>query len=372
MGKTIMSPHHTTKTAAIALFSVAALYAQTPGSAADSAGLLPMDSAMSRPSAPESEPPKAEAQPVYSEPPTRPFSLFDYGEIISFGVSVDYLYYKEEIDISDEIQSFKDYFGRPPQIQGAPKSTEYGFLIGLHLGGQFYSLENKLWARPEVTALLGFGNTYDGSLQSQLLINGNGDTVGLEYDPYKFNKNNFFVHAGCEVGYTFSNPVAPFALYSGLDFKLWYRNLIDNQGLLYYSTNIANSETYYWLGLPLGVLLTCPVSPKLVLGLDANATFMLTGNMGVTMTSSDGTPINFPNVTLGNRTSLNIALFMEKLLNEQLSIKFSPYLSWYGFGKSNTETASAGSASETFYEPPSSSYLFGATLIWEVLKKRFY
>jgi hypothetical protein len=362
-----------------------ALHAQSLEAAADSVAArdtasldAATDSAIATP-LPAAPVTKAEPPPADAGQQIRPFTLFDYGEIISLGLSLDYLYYNENIDLSDENRSFKDHFGYAPQLSGAPKSTEYGVLIGLRGGATFYSLENKLFLQPRAAVLLGFGNTYDGSLQAQPMLGHTmGDTVGLEFDPYKFTKNNFFLHAGCDLGYSFPYFNFPFAIYTGLDFKLWYRDLIDNQGVLYYTTNVANSETYYWLGVPLGVLFTKPVSPKLVLGMDASVTVMFTGGMNVAMTAADGSPINYPSVTLGNRASLKAELFMQKKLDERLSVKFAPYFLWYGFGKSNTETASASgsgngvSNNQMFFEPSSTSYLMGFILTWEVLWKRFY
>jgi hypothetical protein len=323
------------------------------------------DSAIATPlnAAPAAE---TEGPPANAGQPVRPFTLFDYREIISFGLSLDYLYYNEEIDLID---------GLVPQGYGVPKSTEYGFLVGLRGGATFYSLDNKLFLRPRAALLLGFGNTYDGSLQAQPIFGPAGDTVGFEYTPYKFTKNNFFLHAGCDIGYSFPHFNFPFVIYTGLDFKLWYRDLMESQDVLYYTTGVANSETYYWLGLPLGVLFTRPVSPKLLLGMDASVTVMFTGGMNVAMTAADGSPINYPAVTLGNRTSLKVELFIQKKLEERLSVKFAPYFLWYGFGKSNTETATGGnggSDNQTFFEPSSTSYLVGFILMWDVLWKRFY
>jgi hypothetical protein len=366
------------------LFS--ALHAQVLESAVDSAGLQPPDSVAAADtvrlnpasdSATETSLPAASAAetvvpPVDAGQPGRPFSLFDYSEVISFGLSLDYLYYNENVDLSDEIRNFTNHFGNAPLFSGAPKSTEYGFLVGLRGGGTFYSLENKLFLRPRVALLFGFGNTYDGSLQGQPLLGQKGDTVGLEYDPYKFTKNNFFLHAGCDMGYSFPYLNFPFVIYTGLDFKLWYRDLTESQDVLYYTTGIANSETYYWLGVPLGVLITRPVNSKLMLGLDVSATIMLTGGMSVTMTAADGSAANYPVVTLGNRTSLKVELFAQNKLNDRLAVKFAPYFMWYGFGKSNIETATGGSNTQTFFEPSSDSYLMGFILTWEVLWKRFY
>jgi hypothetical protein len=375
-----------TRIAASAIFLVSALHAQVLEGTASMAGLQPPDSVAaadtvrldaakdSTTESPLSSPPAAETvvPPADAGQPVRPFTLFDYSEVISFGLSVDYLYYNENVDLSDEIRNFTYHFGRAPLFSGAPKSTEYGFLVGLRGGGTFYSQENKLFLRPRAALLLGFGNTYDGSLQAQPTLGNTGDTVGLEYDPYKFTKNNFFLHAGCDLGYSFPRFNFPFVIYFGLDFKLWYRDLLASQDVLYYAAGVANSETYYWLGLPLGVLVTRPVNPKLLLGMDASATVMLTGGMSVTMTASDGSAANYPAVTLGNRTSLKLELFAQNKLNDRLAVKFAPYFMWYGFGKSNIETATSGSDAQTFFEPSSDSYLMGFILTWEVLWKRAF
>ena len=371
----------------VLLFSV--LHAQKLEGAASSASLQPPDSVAAadtvrldaaKDSTTESPLPAATAAETVTPPadagqPIRPFTLFDYGEVISFGFSLDYLYYNENVDLSEEISNFTYHFRKAPLFSGAPKSTEYGFLIGLRGGGTFYSLENKLFLRPRAAVLLGFNNTYDGSLQGQPLLNSTGDTTGISYDPYKFTKNNFFLHAGCDLGYSFPLVNFPFVIYTGLDFKLWYRDLMASQDVLYYAAGVANSETYYWLGVPLGVLVTRPVNPKLVVGMDASATVMLTGGMNVTMTAGDGSAANYPAVTLGNRTSLKLELFAQNKLSDRLAVKFAPYFMWYSFGKSNIETATGGiggSDAQTFFEPSSDSYLMGFILTWEVLWKRAY
>ena len=84
----------------------------------------------------------------------RPFSLFDYREIWSIGLSLGYLYYGEDIDVDDEVPV------------GTPKSTEYGFNFGLNGSATFYSWENKLIVHPKACLLLGLGNTYDGSTRA--------------------------------------------------------------------------------------------------------------------------------------------------------------------------------------------------------------
>lgn len=300
----------------------------------------------------------------------RPFSLFDYRQIVSIGVSLGYLYYSEDLDMSDDIQAFTSEFGRAPRLVGAPKSTEYGTVFGASASATFYSWENRLIVRPRAGLLLGLNNTYDGSTQEQLYRDNNGDTTGIEFDPLTFQKNNVFLFAGCDIGYAIPYVKFPFFMYTGLDFKLWYRDLVDNGGDLLYSTDVSNSETYYWLSAPLGVLVTRPVSPRYVLGMDACVNFMFFGGMQAGQ-GSGGTSVNYPAVTLGNRASVKVELFVEKKRDNKPALRFAPYFLYYTFGKSNTAVAPpSGDTPESFYEPSSNSFQFGFTLSWEFLGKR--
>ena len=150
-----------------------------------------------------------------------------------------------------------------------------------------------------------------------------------------------FLFAGCDVGYAVPYVKFPFVVYTGLDFKLWYRDLtplVDTQGVLYYNTDAGNSETYYWFSLPLGIFVTKPMSPRYVLGADACVTYMFFGGMKV-----DGGPsANYPAVTLGNRASCKIELFVEKKKDNGPSVRFAPYFMFYTFGRSNTDSATDG------------------------------
>ncbi len=296
----------------------------------------------------------------------RPFSLFDYRQIVSIGLSLGYLYYSEDLDLSDDIRDFTQMYGRAPVIVGTPKSTEYGTVFGISASATFYSWENRLIVRPRVALVLGLNNTYNGSTQEQLYRDNNGDTTGIEFDPLTFQKNNAFLFAGCDVGYAIPYVKFPFFIYTGIDFKLWYRDLVDNGGDLLYSTDVSNSETYYWLSAPLGVLVTRPVSPRYVLGIDACVNFMFFGGMQAGQ-GSGGTSVNYPPVTLGNRASAKVELFVEKKRDNKPALRFAPYFLYYTFGKSNTQTAGDGTV---FLEPSSNTFLFGFTLSWEFLGKR--
>jgi hypothetical protein len=318
--------------------------------------------------------PEAEPQPDQPSLDTaaaqQPFSLFSYPRIFSIGVSLSWLYYSEDIDLSDLRASFFNYFGREPQISGAPKSDEYGLVLGLSLGETFYHWKNKVVVRPKASLLVGFNNTYDGSLQQQLTINGAGDTTGYEFDPYRFNKTNVFFHAGCDIGYAFPYFALPGFVYTGLDAKVWYRDLMDKQGELYYSPDVSNWELYYWFSLPLGIDVAAHAGPNSLLGVDACVNVMFYGGMQAGL-SSGGSSVNFPPVTLGNRASVKVELFAEKRRENRPALRFAPYFLFYTFGRSNTATAQANDGnSAQFYEPSSRSFLFGFTLSWEYLGRK--
>ena len=184
-----------------------------------------------------------------------PFSLFFYPKIISIGVSLSWLYYSEDVDMGDLVGAFRDHYGNDPRIFGAPKSDEYGAVFGLSLGETFYHWENKAGGAAQGQPARGRQQHLRRvSLQEQDHLNATGDTmIGMEFDPYNFTKTNVFFHAGCDVGYAFPYFALPCFVYSGIDAKLWYRDLMDNQSQVIYNPDMSNWELYYWFSLPLGV-----------------------------------------------------------------------------------------------------------------------
>jgi hypothetical protein len=308
----------------------------------------------------------------------RPFSSFEYGQVISTGVSLDYFHYNEEVDLGDDIASFREHFQREPEIKGAPKSTEYGTDVGIGASGAFYSWRTRLFFRPRAELVLGIGNTYDGSTQGEPIVASPGDTSGLQFFSITGKKNNFLVFAGGDFGYNLPFFRFPLVAYLGIDFMWWYRDLIFTQGGTYYFGNASNVETYTRFALPVGILCVKPVSPDRALGCDVRMDWMFYGTMKETVNtgSSDSTAV-FPAVTLGNRPSVKIELFMQKKMNGAAAVKFSLYFVYYGFGKSNTETATTTVSSsgtvyqQVFLEPSSKTFRLGGSLCLDFLKKRF-
>ena len=309
-----------------------------------------------------------EAVPKLQE---RKFSLFNYPVSFSIGLSANYFHYAEDPGLADLTQNFISNYHRTPILDGAPKSTEYGTLWGLSVGGTFYSWESHLLLRPKASVYYA-GMQYDGSTQEQPITDSQGKTIGLQFNPVKFPKDNTFLVGGCDIGLAFRRCALPFVIYSGIERRVWFRNLLDNRGS--YAQSVSNGETYAWWNLPLGLLITKPVSSDLVAGLDARVDWMLEGTMQASFNSGVGDTVDdYPAVFLSNRKSIKIEPFLERKTSNGLAIKFAPYFQWYSFGRSKTATATSTSNAtgevvpHGFYEPTSTSYLIGFNLSWEFL-----
>jgi hypothetical protein len=312
-------------------------------------------------------------QPVDS---TQPFSPFNFGQILSMGLSLSYFYYNEDISLDDDIASFGNGSNQPFQVIGTPKSTESGTEVGISASAAFYSWRNRLFFRPKAELLLGIGNTYDGSSQGQPLVD-SGRTVGLQFSSIKGNKNNFFLFAGCDVGYSFPFFKFPFVIYTGIDYGWWYRDLTFSQDNTIYIGAAGNVETYTRYALPVGVFCATPISPEFAVGFDARVDWMFFGQMKETVnTGSSDSTVDFPVVTLGNRGLVRLEVFLQRKLNEHVSVKYAPYALFYSFGKSNTDVSTATTSSGTtfqqaFFEPTSNSFLVGITVSLDFLGKRY-
>lgn len=323
---------------------------QQPGGYSRLDRALAEDSAQARISASDSVP-ETHPSTSYAGSRERPFSLFDYRSIVSAGISLSWFYYVEDPDIVNALP-----------LLGTPKSTEYGTVVTLSLGETFYNWKNRLVIRPRVDLLVGYDNTYDGSYQGDPVLNSLGDTVAYVFAPLKFQKTNLSLFAECDAGYAFPFAKFPFFVYTGLNFKLWYRNLLNSSNVLF-SSQASNSETYYWFSVPLGVNIVRPIDSRWIVGGDASVNFMFFGSMQANQASGDSV-VNFPAVTLGNRASVKIELFIEKKRDNKPAMRFTPYFAYYSFAQSNTATNGVG---QQFYEPSSNSFLVGATLSWEFL-----
>jgi hypothetical protein len=309
----------------------------------------------------EQQPPGPQAIQVnrLTVPPddNQKFSLFNYAKIVAIGPSLCWFYYNEHPDINPIIRQFRNQYLFQPSIIGTPKSSEYGAVMGFNLNIARFVRKPHLFIRTQFALLLGIANTYDGS--SQAADNGTG---GIVFTPHKEQKNNTFLTAGLDIGPAFADAKCPWTAYSGLDIKVW------NRDMTFYSQQSSSSsasELYYWFSVPLAAQITRPASPHLLLGVEPRVDFMFYGRMQVSENSSYYGTINYPTLTLGNRASFRCDAFMQTRLGTALSLKFGPYAMLYGFAQSNTDTvtipANYGNSSQRmpFLEPASASLWIG-------------
>jgi len=310
-------------------------------------------------------------------PPVRlpDFSLFDYKKVISVGPWLSYFYYNENIDVGQMVQWYRDQYGTTPNVVGTPKSSEYGAVIGVRLQMPHYLRKPDLFIRPQVALLLGLNNTYDGS-SAGTYDSGSTGAV-LEFTPVVMQKNNIFLFGSCDIGYTFSPGRWSCVAYTGLDGKLWIRDMTQ------YSTSpdesgssVSSSETYYWFSVPLGAIIAHPISSRTVLGIEPRIEFMFFGQMQIEQSdASSSITYDYPAVTLGNRVSYRLETFLQVRVNERTSLTFALFGLLYGFGKSNTDSATISdgftSIKAAFLEPSSQSYQIGFTLNVGFLRKRY-
>jgi hypothetical protein len=311
-------------------------------------------------------------KPVLSDnsPPLDSFNPLTYGRRFSFAFHIPYLYYNERIRLSDVIRSYQDTYGVPPEkIEGEPKSTEYGLSAGFAFKITRIFPHTGIMLRPQFSIVIGPGNTYDGSTQGIGLTNGNGDTIGIAYQPYDTTKTNIFFHGGLDIGYSNHSVRAPFALFTGIRYSFWHRDLGSN-------SEIVNYENYTWTSIPIGAVVYKSIGPKWVLGVEGAVDFMFYGAMQAELHARENERygINFPEVILGNKIGYRLELMVGKKLNEHLFFQFMPFVSAYGFGKSNVEYATsssyyggANSKGMPFFEPESSTLVIGFNFSFNIL-----
>jgi len=310
---------------------------------------------------------------VHSSPAAAPpdddqvFSLFHYRKIVEIGPDLSWFYYNEHVDINPIIRQFRDIYLYQPGIEGTPKSSEYGAVLGIHLDVARYLPKPHLFTRSHFGVLLGLANTYDGSLQGTLDTSKGSGTI--LFAPQSGQKNNFFIFAGVDFGPAFANVKCPWAAYTGLDLKIWYRDMI------FYSQqegSASASELYFWFSVPLGMVITKPVSPHLLLGCEPRIDFMFYGKMQASESGGVDGSIDFPALKLGNRASLRLDAFMQTRLGPSVSLRFGPYAMLYGFAQSNTDTVSLGGSGTRmeFVEPASASLWIGINFQVSFLRER--
>lgn len=299
----------------------------------------------------------------------RIFSLFNYAKIAATGSSLSWLYYKEHPDINPIIRQFRNLYLIQPSIIGTPKSNEYGAVMGFNLDIARFVQKPHLFVRSRFALLLGIANTYDGSLQP--VADTAGGTGSIVFTPKTEQKNNIFICGGIDVGPAFADAKCPWTAYTGLDLKVWYRDMTSSSEQ---SAGGSSSELYYWLSVPLGMIITKPVSPRLLLGCEPRVDFMFYGRMQASESDENTGSVNFPALTLGNRASFRVDAFLQTRLGSTVSLRFGPYVMLYGFAQSNTDTVTlpgnygGPGYRETFTEPESASLWIGINFMFAFLR----
>lgn len=300
------------------------------------------------------------------------FNPLAYGRRLSFGIHIPYMYYHEKIPSGDDIRFFEDLYGQPPEfIEGKPKSTEYGLSGGFAFKYFRIFPSSGIMFSPQFSLILGPGNTYDGSKQGETITNSSGDAIGIRYKPFDTTKTNVFFNTEIDIGFSNHTYLTSFALFSGIRYSFWNRDLGSN-------AQIDNYENYYWASIPIGAMVYRPIGSQWVLGLEGVVDFMFYGAMQAELHArmNKSVGINFPEVSLGNKLGYRIELMIGKQISERLLFQIMPFVYIYGFGKSEHKYASISgldySSDESdnlimFNEPESATVLIGINFSFNLL-----
>ncbi len=289
---------------------------------------------------------------------------------IYFGPRVDYIHYDEKFYLCD-FQELADKDGATiVRIDGDPKSREYGVNPGFFFTYQYIGKKVPLsFTIPKASFQIGFFNAYDGSTQDRRSV-GNNEYV-VEFEPYRFNKLNFYGTYGMELGYFMDLEKTHIHIVTGLNGRIWYRDLV-NSSEVPDGLRVTNVELYHWLTAPIKTEIGFPVSKTFTFGVNLGLKFLLSGRMKYILSLSDNygnSAKAFANpVTLAHQANffdklgICAGLFFQQRLSLRKSIKVSPYFEYFYSGKSNIGEIDFDSNSGYFYEPASKTFLIGLSI----------
>lgn len=309
---------------------------------------------------------RAKITPAYQAPPRlgclHPLA---FPKTQSFGFECAYFYYKEMNLLRETAAMFEETYGYPPLIRGEPKSTEYGLLTGFSYSTTRTFGHSGWFLQPRVSPIVGLVNTYDGSEQGEEIVDDRGNTIGVEFKSASMQKTNIFLTGSLLVGYGKPKDKISLAYYSGLRAKLWYRSM---ESLEATGESLGLVEMYLWFNLPIGVTMFVPMTSSWTFSADFSIDLMISGTMMTLITNSEYSEyFDFPNVTLGNKAGYKLECAFMGRVASRLFLRIAPYIQLYGFGKSNTETATLDdgmgtTGSMSFYEPKSGTIQGGVSL----------
>jgi hypothetical protein len=300
------------------------------------------------------------------------FGPFSFANSFTIGNGVAYFYYREKIDINDNVQAYMDSFHVAPDVViGRPKSTQYGPVASMKISYTRVNRNRHLFGRSSLEFAFG-STTYDGSSQAQLVGDSGAAPIGLNYSPRSSYTSDFFFRGNVEAGYCNSERFLKWAVYSGINLKTWVRDLSPSES--YSGFTASFTETYSAYCIPLGLELYVPLTPRFFIGTHLVADFMFSGNMAAhfSLTDPNGDKmqsygITYDVVTLGNKAQYRAELIAVGFLGDKVSLKVAPYLFTYSFGKSSIGTMrqyenGVVTASTTFWEPESGTLFCGVNL----------
>ncbi|MDQ7780060.1 MAG: autotransporter domain-containing protein [Planctomycetota bacterium] len=262
--------------------------------------------------------------------------------IVVFGQSV-LAQETEEDKLSNALELGVLYynFDYAEDIDGPGKSTEEGWLPGLHLGYRYEGADNGLYGRL-LFEWTDWETNYDGTTQAP------------DYDPVEDQTENTMITVESNIGYTFKPGDLHITPYTGLGYRYWDRDL----------GNLGNpfSEEYSWWFVPLGVRADWLASEDLTIALDVSVNFMFAGNIAVNLSEAD--PLfDDEESDLGNKDGWKVELPVTYRFDEQWALVVTPWYEYSEIGKGDEFTVMYGGVPVGIgWEPASETEQYGVYL----------
>ncbi len=296
-----------------------------------------------------------EAPPAREERSMRDYTVYPR---FSAGLRLSYFHYSELFPADELIEFVQRHNSDIVRFVGWPKSDEHGVCEGIELEFVQPIPGTPLFLRPKLGAALGIMHTYDGSLQGER--DSTPDTLIVTYEPYVDRKNNFFLHGGAHIGGGYFGDAVTALAFTGFDLHWWSRT---------FATSYFE-EYYYWVNIPLGLLVDVALPGGWAIGFEPQVAFMLAGRMRAVLDFRG--PFNrvseFPpfelsyGVPFKKRYSFGFKASVRKRLSPLLSLRVVPSFEYYHFERSNVQQQYYSEGIAVVYEPASRTFTGGLGL----------
>jgi len=289
---------------------------------------------------------------------------------VLLGPRAGYLFYDEIFNQKDmqELAATEGFYIK--QIIGWPKSTEYGVWPGFSFQYRYIGPNVPVFITiPKISFAIGIFNTYDGSRCTTMYVNPEKDTADVQYFPATFQKMNLFLNYGFDLGYLFVIKKFRLSVNSGIDGRIWVRDLVDRSETLPEGVHFRNNEVYSWIYFPINASFSFQPTNKFSIGVLAGLDFMASGSMQINLKmwdAYDAIEANAEKVKLANTLGYHAALLIEPRLSRARAVKFSPFIHYYQFGRSNIGTITIQGDSGHFYEPASKTIVVGIDITFMI------